>query len=384
MFTAAPGAQPRSYAQSPGTPPGHADSRLIGVDTARGLAVLGMFIAHLGMGAGVSENWSDPSQWFFIADGRSSALFALLAGLGVAFMTKGAYATNHPAWWSQQRIRLLKRAAILLPLGWLLTLLGTPIAVILGSYAMLFVLVLPFIKLRPAALLGCAGATIIVMPTLHVLSTSYLLGGADPMYYSDSYGFTAMIPVLGDLWSGYYPAMSWLSYILVGLAVGRLPLRRIGVQLALTGSGVLVAVAGYLPGLMLQRVTSGLLQSLVTIQPHSDTSFEIVGNIGCGLVILGLCLLVTSWAPVRVLLTPISAVGSMSLTIYCAQILVVAVAGEDIVWAPVSQWPLIWISVGSMLFATVWRLFLRQGPLEALLAVLTRSRPSQPRTEPIG
>ena len=59
--------------------------RLRGVDVARGLAVLGMFGAHLL----VTDDlvWVDPSTWTGLVDGRSSVLFALLAGVSVALLT---------------------------------------------------------------------------------------------------------------------------------------------------------------------------------------------------------------------------------------------------------------------------------------------------------
>jgi uncharacterized membrane protein YeiB len=355
--------------------------RLVGVDTARGIAIIGMFIAHLGLER--STEFFSTTGWFWIADGRSSALFATLAGVGLAFMTKRAYATGDPTEYATQRVRLLKRSAILMVLGWMLTALGTPVAVILGSYALLFVLAIPFLRLRPAALLGWATGVALVMPSLVLLSRYAVLGATSPHEYAfEPAGQVAMvIPVVADLWSGYYPALSWVMYILVGLAVGRMPLRRWQVQLGLLTAGCLVAAAGYLPGLALERTTSGLAQDLVTIEPHSDTTFEMVGNVGVAIAVLGLCLLLTtSIAPVRFVLTPLSAMGAMSLTVYTAQIVYIAILGNDAVWNPTSNAPLIWLTVGSMVFATVWQLTLGQGPLERLIHRMIR--PPQPPSAP--
>ncbi|MFV0253224.1 MAG: heparan-alpha-glucosaminide N-acetyltransferase domain-containing protein [Beutenbergiaceae bacterium] len=371
--------QPTVSAPRPTTAP-VTRSRIVGVDTARGLAIIGMFVAHLSLVR--DTGLFTATGWHWLADGRSSALFATLAGVGVAFMTKRAYTTAAPQEWSVQRIRLLKRAGIVFVLGWILTMFGTPVAVILGSYAMLFVLVIPFIKLRPAALLGWAAAVVVVMPPLLLTSAYYLLGGADPYTYDTAGHLLIMVPIVGDLWAGYYPALSWLSYILVGLAVGRLGLTRPLVQVALVAAGVLVAGAGYLPGLALEWETTGLARDLVTIAPHADTTFEIIGNIGVAVAILGVCLLIASLAPLRVLLFPISAMGSMSLTVYCAQIVVIAALGADVVWDPQSNWPLIWLTMGSMIFASGWMAIFDRGPLERLLAIMTRTRPGAPSAVP--
>ena len=58
--------------------------RIVGVDTARGLAVLGMVTAHVGP----DDAWrtTPPGGWSQLADGRPSALFVLLAGVGLALL----------------------------------------------------------------------------------------------------------------------------------------------------------------------------------------------------------------------------------------------------------------------------------------------------------
>ncbi|BDZ43068.1 hypothetical protein GCM10025865_23670 [Paraoerskovia sediminicola] len=59
--------------------------RLVGLDVARGLAVLGMFAAHVGVVEGARG-----AGWLTIADGRSSILFAVVAGISIALVTGGA------------------------------------------------------------------------------------------------------------------------------------------------------------------------------------------------------------------------------------------------------------------------------------------------------
>lgn len=370
---AAPSAAASAPSSGPGTAPRPRTPRVVGVDTARGLAILGMFVAHLGLER--HTGFLTPTGWFWLADGRPSALFATLAGTGLAFMTKKAYATGDAAELAVQRVRLLKRSAILLVLGWVLTALGTPVAVILGAYAVLFVLAMPFLRMRPAALLLSAGVVALVMPSLVLLSRYALLGATSPHAYAwEPAGQVAIVlPVIADLWSGYYPALSWLLYVLVGLAVGRMAMQRWQTQLALLLGGAAVAAVAYLSGAALERSTTGLVQDLVTIEPHADTTFEMVGNVGFAVAVLGLCLLLTTAvAPLRVLLTPVSAMGAMSLTVYSAHIVYIAVLGTDAVWNPVSNQPLIWLVVGSMVLATVWQVTLGQGPMERLIHRMIR------------
>lgn len=347
--------------------------RIVGVDTARGLAVLGMFVAHLGMERHVGV--FTPTGWFFLADGRPSALFATLAGTGLAFMTRRAYPDDIDAL-RTARGRVVKRSLILFVFGYFLMFLGTPVAVILSAYAVLFLMALPFLRAKPLTLVAWAAFTVVTMPQLVLLGRRAVYGSAEPRYDW---------PPIEELFSGYYPALSWSTYVLVGLAVGRLALSTYRVQFALLAGGSLIALVGYGSSALLLRVLDAPLGSaahdLLSTEPHADTTFEILGNLGVALGVLGLCLLLTTAvAPLRMLLTPVSATGSMSLSIYSMQIVYIAILGVDAVWNPHSNWPLIWLVVGTFVFATLWQRFLGQGPLEhALHAMIPpRSAPSAP------
>jgi hypothetical protein len=82
--------------------------RLAGVDAARGLAVLGMVAVHVLPATTDDGGVSLPEQ---IAGGRSSAAFAVLAGVGVALATR----RDADRW--RQRLRLLLRALLIGALG---------------------------------------------------------------------------------------------------------------------------------------------------------------------------------------------------------------------------------------------------------------------------
>jgi hypothetical protein len=61
-------------------------SRSMGVDAARGVALVGMIAVHT-----YPEAWPNGTQSIaqMVAGGRTSALFALLAGVGIALMSGG-------------------------------------------------------------------------------------------------------------------------------------------------------------------------------------------------------------------------------------------------------------------------------------------------------
>ena len=69
------------------------------------------------------------------------------------------------------------------------------------------------------------------------------------------------------------------------------------------------------------------------------------------------------------LLSPITAMGSMPLSVYTLHLIVIAMSMrvEDGVLTDDSWELLIGLIVGSMLFAWLWRRYIGRGPLEQLL-----------------
>lgn len=140
-------------------------ARVGGVDLARGLAVLGMLAAHL---ADIPDIvWSEPATWGGIVHGRSSILFATLAGVSIGLVTGGIRPLAAPAL-ATARWRLVVRAVALWVIGMLLISTGVPVYVILPAYAVLFLVALPVVSLRAPALLVSAGLLAAVTPFVYV------------------------------------------------------------------------------------------------------------------------------------------------------------------------------------------------------------------------
>jgi len=326
--------------------------RITGVDVARGLAVLGMLTAHVGPG-GPEDPW--PWSLAQVADGRSAALFVLLSGLSVALISGG---TTPAAGVRrvQARAKILVRAFLVLGLGVALELLGTPVAVILPTYAVLFACATPLLGTDPRRLLGGAVAVAALGPVLHL--------AVQPLFARlPARGFTDLL--VGD----YYPAVVWFAYVLVGLAVGRMDLRDRRVRLRLLAAGATLAVVAHAAGALLARTLAGdpALVALVTTEPHSSSGLEVAANTGVGLAVLALCLLVADAAPG--LVAPVAATGALALTAYTAQLVAIAALGERVVWQPDAG---TWLAfcVGTVLACWLWRTAFGRGPLERLLHAL--------------
>lgn len=368
-------------------------SRLVGVDAARGVALLGMMAVHV-----LPSQDADGSTTLVrsLTSGRSSATFAVLAGVGLALAAR--------RWPVRGRLALLLRAVVIGLVGLLLGELDSGVAVILAYYAVLFVLVQPFLAWSARRLLAAAAVVAVVVPVLSLAVRDLLperdVDNADLSRLSDPG------PLVSELLlTGYYPALAWLSYLLLGLAVGRLALERPRVALRVAAGGAaLVALAtaasrvllGPLGGAEQIGTTLGLTAGqdldreldqsrfgnvptdtawwLAVDAPHTTTPLDLVATGGAALVVLGLALLLVR-TPLRLLLTPLAAAGSMPLSLYTAHVLVLATTDSD----DPTRYYLLQVAA-ALVLAVLWRRWVGRGPLELLLALLTGPVAGRTRT----
>jgi uncharacterized membrane protein len=150
-----------AYAMAALVPPG----RVVGLDVARCLALLGMIVTHVVPAE--DENGVALAQQ--VAGGRASALFAVLAGVSLALMSGG----TNPVRGNERRAvsaGLAVRAVLIALLGLLLGSLPVTILVILCYYGVLFLFGLPFLGLGARTLAVLAAAWVVLAPVLsHVV-----------------------------------------------------------------------------------------------------------------------------------------------------------------------------------------------------------------------
>ncbi len=419
------------------TPPIRYAGRLVGLDLARAIAVMGMFWAH------VTEIESDNSFLQFlteIPDGRSALLFALLAGISLAILT----GRNQPYTGDDMlvaKLRIVGRAIGLFAIAAFLNLFNQPVAIILGFYAVWFLFGLFFVGKRAKFLLIFGLGWTLIGPNVGIALQSSLF------QYSYSNGYAPNDLVISAFITGMYPGFSYLSMVFLGMGLGRLDLTRLRVQISGLVLGVLLAVTGYgLSWIAMQFVSQpeeviidtqlptaeeeaiGLrdlyraqleaverllpktpsltteefwslfadttqvepdlyeepevtsifaAHEFFTAEPHSNTMFEILGGIGVGLIVIMGCLLITQNNLVRILLRPVIAMGAMPLTVYTAH--VVALGVNEFFFQQENGWGFAYLVIPAMIFAPLWLWKFQRGPLEwclnRLSAALISNRP---------
>ncbi len=364
--------------------------RILGLDIARGLAILGMAGAHVGETP--SFDPLDPSTWLDLVHGRSSILFAVLAGVSIALMT-GRSEIPDPERMPSIRLQLLGRGAVIFLIGLALEMLGTPIAIILTVYGLLYIAVIPVLRWSPGKLLIASGVLAVTAPAVLALLAALTLYPTGP-------GIDLVL-------YGSYPITAWLAFVLGGMALGRLHVERsetavvalgIGVGLMIVGYGLglVGAVAGiaggesfdsagtppsgwsdYPDALAAANPGGAVLAAVFGVVPHSGGTAEILGSGGFALVVLAACVLVSG--PLRWLLLPLGALGSMPLTAYTAHVVSTALLGgpggfpsSNAFWAATA--------IVLLLATSVWSILFGRGPLERLVgraAAAMAGRPSQ-------
>ncbi|SDD34874.1 heparan-alpha-glucosaminide N-acetyltransferase domain-containing protein [Rhodococcus tukisamuensis] len=387
-----------AVSQPTAAPPTRRASRLVGVDATRGLAVLGMIAVH---SLNEYDDAGEPTWMFSLAAGRAAAIFAVLAGVSIAFISRrrrlhrGPEATGISA-------SLAARAVVIGLIG--LSLGYTDIefgVVILTYYAVMFLLAIPLIYLSTRTLLVSTVAAGLLLPVLSQALLPHL-----PEFLDEQLSFGALfsdpLGVLSTLvFTGEFPALVWMTYVGAGLVVGRLTLTSIRVAAGLAGTGVALMLGSAVTSWALLNPFGGLEHLDATTDddviaellafggdgtvptttwwwlavdgPHTGTPLDLAATIGSTLAVLGVALLLGHVTrrylalAVRVLFVPLAAVGSLSLTAYVGHIMFVN--SDFDVYGPWSGY--LRQVVVMIALAIVWKATAGRGPLEGLVTAVT-------------
>lgn len=363
--------------------------RMAGIDVARALALVGMIAVHL-LSDSTAEGNLSPA--FLLASGKSAALFAVLAGVGIAFTTGRTRRPTGRRWlgsMAEIAVRGLLIGALGLAIGPLVSVESA--AIILPFYGVLFLLAIPFLRFSPAVLGILAVGIAVAMPVLsHDLRQSLpVVAEINPtfgMLFADPQATLQLL-----LLTGIFPALPWLAYVLAGLAVGRMHLTSRAVMFRLTTMGIgLMIVADTVTWFLMERLggfsalteaaeqimsrdsyidllvwgAGGTLPTnspwwLGVLAPHTSTPADLLFTMGLALAVIGAALALALVAPNA--FQPLARLGRMPLSVYTAHLLLLTVLPWDGALGFLTHLLLLGVLV------MVWGRFFRRGPLEQLI-----------------
>jgi len=364
----------------PGTPvttsaPATVRQRVHGIDMARGLAIIGMVMIHVGPQQAPGGGLVGAA--YRSAHGRASILFIVLAGVGVSLLAgdrsrRRVAGASRRLWW---------RALILLPVGLYLQAQPTNVAVILHYYAVYFVVASLLLRLGDRALLAIAAASATLSPLLIVwlqqTVPAWFQPGV-PQWYD-------VARIVRDVaLTGYYPVATWTAPLAFGMWLGRRDLLGGGVARRMIAGGVLVAAIGFAVSDMMIAVlgvagSEADWRQLATIEPHNQMPLWLVTSAAIAVAVTGCCIMIGRHLP-RVS-WPLVAFGQLAFTVYVLHVLVLArwpdwLVRDDLVaaWLSVARFTIV-----SVALATAYRMVAARGPFEVLLR-LPWQRPARSST----
>ncbi|WP_417220755.1 heparan-alpha-glucosaminide N-acetyltransferase domain-containing protein [Arthrobacter sp.] len=386
--------------------------RVAGVDVARGLALLGMMGTHI-MPLTLTGSHGTEATWVaLLFAGKASAVFAILAGVGLGLLTGGS--TPHSgARLGSDRRSVAVRALLITAIGLAAGSLDTNVAVILVHYGLLFLIASAFLGLRLRTLWCISTGWLLLAPALWYLLLPWVQTHVEPATAGASPGLGDVLrpaTLLADLFvTGYYPVLVWTGFVLLGLAVGRCRLQLPPVALAFTLGGAALAVGARMLSDQLLASHPGAVQALGAITrdnglpldaalasgrglagieatpwwfaisaPHSSAPLDLLHVAGTALAVLGVCQLVAMALAAllggvgEALLWPLSGAGSATLTLYTGHLVALDLLGTATAGMP-RLGLYLWFVVVALLVGIALKWAGRRGPLEAAVHTLSEA-----------
>ena len=357
-----------------------AAKRIIGVDVARALAVIGMIVVNFKTVFGAEES---PLLKTIVSvfDGKAAATFVVLAGVGVAFMTNSAMRNADKGKLKTARWRIGKRALFLFVVG--LSYLWIWPADILHFYGVYMLLALAFIPASNRRILAAVAGMILSYPLLMMLVDYDTAWNFDTLEYRDFWTISSFLRNL--FYNGFHPVIPWAAFLLFGVWFGRQDLRNDAFvkKMLFVGSTTFIFVQLFSYGL-LWFLSGGDPQAYAELEQVLGTSpmpplpIYMVNGIASAVVIISSCILLARRIPTSFLIDALAKTGQLALTFYIAHVIIGMGLVESFLDEPFGGYSIAFslgyallFSLACVVFALVWRKFFASGPLEWVMRKIT-------------
>ncbi|MDN6098712.1 MAG: heparan-alpha-glucosaminide N-acetyltransferase domain-containing protein [Corynebacterium flavescens] len=371
--------------------------RITGFDAARGFALIGMVAVHT-LPSWSPQNYEPTLTWILFA-GHSAALFAVLAGVSLALIS-GGKSPHTGRRLRRDRVQIVVRALLILVIGMTINFINIPAFNILQYYGLMFLFAVPFLRLSVRKLLLASFLTAVVGPA----AAFFVNANLDYEVIYNATPLDLLVDPFDTFWTllvgGTYPVVTWMAFVFLGMAVGRMDLSVLRVQIRLGTAGALCAFISSLSADILLNFLGGwdrLLQRtpdltgsdlldildygpqdnsfmptstlwwLTVNAPHADTFFSLTKS--AGLALVAICVfLVWSRANPGILL-PLMNAGAMTFTLYVAHLIVLSTIDT-------ARFPGLWFAIQisvMLVFAYFWSQAQQRGPVESIISWTTKS-----------
>lgn len=353
---------------------GSTTARIEGFDLARALAFLGMVFVNFRVALATEEGSPRWLLWLDTRlDGRASATFVILAGVGLSLISRRARETGDTAGLVLARRTLLRRAAFLFVVGLLYWSIWP--ADILHYYGVYLAIGALLLNAPDRRLLELAA-------TLVVLFALLLISGVDYSAHWDwqsltYHGFWTPGGFVRNLvYNGFHPIIPWLAFLVLGMWLGRRDLRKPEVWKGLLVAGLATAVLAEGISRLLVHVATPQLGvedagAVFGTTPMPPMPLYMLAASGTSVVVIILCVRVADRFAGARWLAPMVATGQLALTLYIAHVVIGLGPLEALGHGRRSvAFTVVWgaaFCVGAVLFSDLWRRRFTRGPLEMIM-----------------
>jgi uncharacterized membrane protein YeiB len=354
--------------------------RIIGIDVARALAVIGMILVNFKVVFGDNgQSWVKAFAGIF--DGKAAATFVVLAGIGLALMTNSAIKNNDQVKLKVVRIRILKRAIFLFFVG--ISYISIWPADILHFYGIYMAIVLVILTCKQKTILISGISLIIAYPVLMTVLNYESGWDFNTLAYHDFWTFKGFLRNL--FFNGFHPAVPWTAFMFFGYWFGKQDLHnnKFGKKIFWISTLLFISIQ------VVSKITIKVLSErnqetalelteIFGTQPMPLLPIYMFNGIAIAFSIISACILIAKKFENSFIIDAFNKTGQLALTFYAAHVIVgmgiIEILNPSKMGNYSVEFSVVYAIVFSllcMLFAVIWRKHYNAGPLEWVMRKLT-------------
>ncbi|GAB0168396.1 heparan-alpha-glucosaminide N-acetyltransferase domain-containing protein [Lysinibacillus sp. CTST325] len=356
--------------------------RMEGLDFARALAMFGMLIVNFKIIMGAAGRGPDWLIWFTgLFEGRASAAFVALAGIGVALMTRKARNGGDLSTIKENKVKLWKRSAFLFILG-LLLYVADWTGDILHYYGV-YMLIASFLIVASTKLMIIISSLFLITTQVLQVTLNYLKGWHPKqpfMEYLDFWTIEGFIRNL--LFNGYHPVFPWICFFLLGMILGRFDLSKKAVRNKMLFISIILLITIEVLSKILMRLSLAVLdvnsaEVLFQTGPIPPNIFYMLSNAASAIIVIVASIYIVENFPRHWLTKSLIQTGQLTLTHYVSHVFIgVSILTlfnrlENQTLAFSLVFTLLFF-VASILFSVLWSRKFKRGPIEWVMRKITK------------
>lgn len=354
--------------------------RIIGIDVARALAVIGMIIVNFKVVLGENgEGWLKSFAHLF--DGKAAATFVVLAGVGLALMTNSAIKNCDHVKLKITRNRIAKRALFLFIVG--ISYIAIWPADILHFYGIYMAITILLLASKEKTILISAISLIIAFPILMTFWNYGTGWNFDTLDYQDFWTIEGFVRNL--FFNGFHPVVPWTAFMLFGYWFGKQDLNNdkfIKKTLWIsTATFISIQVLSYISISFLSEGNRESVEELTHIigtNPMPPLPIYMFNGIAIAIAIISACIIIAKRFDNNLIVDALNKTGQLALTFYVAHVIIGMGIIEAINPSKMGKYSVdfsiayaLAFSLFCILFAVIWSKYKKSGPLEWIMRKVT-------------